>query len=165
MGCCGGRGTSRSRSRAPVPAAASAQTMTARTGFRLVEYIGGNTGSMTFMGPATEKRYRFGDNSRDRIGYVDAEDLEGLLAMRRGRKHLFRIYRTVTKKVAEPEPETILEGPQVSDNGAHEEIGATKSARKLAVELGIDLNDVEGTGRGGRILKGDVEEFAAEMVE
>jgi glycosyltransferase involved in cell wall biosynthesis len=190
VGCCGGRrvSKSRSRSRRSVPAAAAGQAMVARTGFRLIEYIGGNTGSMTFMGPVTERRYKFGDNARDRIGYVDAKDFDEMLAMRRGRKHLFRAYRVVPQKVAVPEPETLQDplGLEAADNGkgdydgdgdvdwkddihlaaavlTEKEINTTKSARKLALELGVDLRDITGSGKNGRILKKDVEEYTLEM--
>lgn len=36
------------------------------------------------------------------------------------------------------------------------ETKATDAARELAAEHGIDLDDVEGTGDDGRVLKGDV---------
>jgi len=38
----------------------------------------------------------------------------------------------------------------------YSEVKATPSVRKLAREKGIDLEEVEGTGRGGKILRGDV---------
>jgi len=44
------------------------------------------------------------------------------------------------------------------DNGR---IKASPVARRLAEELGIDLRQVVGTGPGGRIIKENVEEFAA----
>lgn len=43
------------------------------------------------------------------------------------------------------------------------EVDATEGAEDLAAELGIDLATVEGTGKDGRITKGDVE-AAAETV-
>ena len=36
------------------------------------------------------------------------------------------------------------------------EIKATDAARRVARELGVDLAQVEGTGRGGEITVGDV---------
>jgi pyruvate dehydrogenase E2 component (dihydrolipoamide acetyltransferase) len=47
------------------------------------------------------------------------------------------------------------------DNGR---IKASPVARRLAEELGIDLRQVVGTGPGGRIIKENVEEFAARRV-
>ena len=38
-----------------------------------------------------------------------------------------------------------------------EELDATDSAVALAAELGVDLADVEGSGKDGRITKADVE--------
>lgn len=40
---------------------------------------------------------------------------------------------------------------------------ASPLARRLAEELGVDLRQVRGTGPGGRIIKENVEEFAAQM--
>jgi len=38
-------------------------------------------------------------------------------------------------------------------------IDATPSARALATEYGIDLSTIPGTGKDGRITRGDVEPF------
>lgn len=38
----------------------------------------------------------------------------------------------------------------------------TDGARALASELNIDLDDVEGSGKDGRVTKDDVEKFAAD---
>lgn len=40
------------------------------------------------------------------------------------------------------------------------EVKVSPAAAKLAEELGVDLSDVEGTGSGGSITKGDVENAA-----
>lgn len=38
------------------------------------------------------------------------------------------------------------------------EVDATPAAEELAQEEDVDLSDVEGTGKGGRILKSDVQD-------
>jgi len=38
-----------------------------------------------------------------------------------------------------------------------DEVNASKAARELADEAGIDLSDVEGTGKDGTVTKGDVQ--------
>lgn len=43
---------------------------------------------------------------------------------------------------------------------ASPEVDATTGALEAAAELGVDLNEVEGTGAGGRITKADVEAAA-----
>lgn len=43
------------------------------------------------------------------------------------------------------------------DDEVEEEIHASPAAAKLAEEIGVDLADVTGTGKGGSITKGDVE--------
>ncbi len=47
---------------------------------------------------------------------------------------------------------------QSDDNGR---VIASPLARRIAEELGVDLRQVQGTGPGGRIIKENVEEFAA----
>jgi len=41
------------------------------------------------------------------------------------------------------------------------DVNATSGAADLASEEGVDLADVTGTGKDGRITKGDVEDFLA----
>ena len=48
--------------------------------------------------------------------------------------------------------------PQGDDNGR---VVASPVARRIAEELGVDLRKVQGTGPGGRIIKENVEEYAA----
>lgn len=49
----------------------------------------------------------------------------------------------------------IRERPDLSDP-ADADVDATTEAKLLAMREGIDLTDVEGTGKGGRVLVGDV---------
>jgi len=42
----------------------------------------------------------------------------------------------------------------------YEDVATTGAAAELADELGVDLSTVEGTGKGGRITKADVEAAA-----
>ncbi len=41
-----------------------------------------------------------------------------------------------------------------------EDVKATKAAEDKAAELGVDLSSVQGTGKGGKITVGDVEDAA-----
>ena len=98
----------------------------------------------------------FGNNDKDRVKYVATEDFDGMLAMRGGRKALFTVY-----SAPDPEPEIELtpeEKQQVKpDNGVEQkEIDATKAAIRLAEEHDIDLQQVKGSGKDGRIVKQDV---------
>jgi pyruvate/2-oxoglutarate dehydrogenase complex dihydrolipoamide acyltransferase (E2) component len=45
---------------------------------------------------------------------------------------------------------------------ANAEVDATDGAYELAMEEGVNLNDVEGTGEEGRVTKSDVENFLTE---
>jgi pyruvate dehydrogenase E2 component (dihydrolipoyllysine-residue acetyltransferase) len=51
--------------------------------------------------------------------------------------------------------------PRASDGSAPQRPNATPVARRSAVELGVSLHDVAGTGPGGRITREDVERAAA----
>lgn len=48
-------------------------------------------------------------------------------------------------------------------NGASQgaKVIATPVARKMAVEMGVDINKIQGTGPGGRVMKQDIEAAAA----
>ncbi len=63
----------------------------------------------------------------------------------------------VEADVAAPEEEAAEAEVAAPEAEAAPEINITDAARKLAEENGIDLAGLEGSGAGGRILKGDVE--------
>jgi pyruvate dehydrogenase E2 component (dihydrolipoyllysine-residue acetyltransferase) len=58
---------------------------------------------------------------------------------------------------AAPEPAESPEAPPAGDGAIY----ASPSVRRLARERGIDLHQVQGSGRKGRITRGDVESFAS----
>lgn len=60
--------------------------------------------------------------------------------------------------VSAPKPTT----PEPEPAHIQPEVNATDSAIDLMAENGIEAWQVEGSGRGGRITKGDVEKFLAE---
>ena len=61
------------------------------------------------------------------------------------------------------EPEALGEGSEDDgDSPAGDVMGASPAARKLADEEGIDIGQVQGTGRGGRITKDDVAHYLVE---
>ncbi|MEX2523451.1 MAG: dihydrolipoamide acetyltransferase family protein [Gammaproteobacteria bacterium] len=60
---------------------------------------------------------------------------------------------------AAPEPEAPAE-PAAGDGGKPR---VSPAAARLARELGVDVNRVKGTGRGGRISREDVEAFVADQ--
>jgi pyruvate/2-oxoglutarate dehydrogenase complex dihydrolipoamide acyltransferase (E2) component len=39
-------------------------------------------------------------------------------------------------------------------------VNATEAAERKAEELGVDISTVEGTGQGGRVVVGDVDDAA-----
>jgi pyruvate dehydrogenase E2 component (dihydrolipoamide acetyltransferase) len=66
-------------------------------------------------------------------------------------------------EIAEPEKVTETEQTQVSANTSGRII-ASPLAKKIASEKGINLNNVSGTGDGGRIVKSDVENYVPAAV-
>ncbi len=67
-------------------------------------------------------------------------------------------------KAAAPAPQTVKPAPKTSPTAKINETTfskayATPSVRKFARELGVDLGQVDGTGRKGRISKEDVQGF------
>jgi len=69
-------------------------------------------------------------------------------------------YKVPLSELHEPEPEIPDEAENVFDESEPvppSEVDATDSARALAEEQGVDLDTIQGTGSGGRIIKRDVE--------
>ncbi|MFQ5680163.1 MAG: E3 binding domain-containing protein, partial [Gemmatimonadota bacterium] len=52
---------------------------------------------------------------------------------------------------------TTEKAPEPPESGSAAPAEITEAARQLAEGHGIDLSTIEGSGKGGRILKGDVE--------
>lgn len=51
-----------------------------------------------------------------------------------------------------------LESGEYQAGQQSEPVDATPAAVKKAEELGVDLEDIEGSGKGGRVLASDVQE-------
>ena len=62
--------------------------------------------------------------------------------------------------IAAPKPAPVAQAPKVNSNTSGR-IVASPLAKKLAEEKGINLNNVAGSGEGGRIIKRDIENFNA----
>lgn len=59
-------------------------------------------------------------------------------------------------------PAAVDTAPRADASDDNGRVIASPVARRLAEELGVDLRRVQGTGPGGRIIKENVEEFAAQ---
>jgi large subunit ribosomal protein L20 len=64
----------------------------------------------------------------------------------------------VERAVASAQPATPAQETEAPDVQA--EVNATDAAERKAEELGVDISTVEGTGQGGRVTVGDVDEAA-----
>jgi pyruvate dehydrogenase E2 component (dihydrolipoamide acetyltransferase) len=71
----------------------------------------------------------------------------------------------IEKAVSQVTPAHLISPSFASGPGEKERILISPIARKLAVELGIDISQVRGTGPGGRIIKEDVLQFKASKTE
>jgi pyruvate dehydrogenase E2 component (dihydrolipoamide acetyltransferase) len=60
----------------------------------------------------------------------------------------------------EPEPDDADESAPTDEPAGNGRVKASPIARRMASDLGLDLDSVEGTGPGGRIVKSDVEAAA-----
>ncbi|MEE8447428.1 MAG: 50S ribosomal protein L21 [Gemmatimonadota bacterium] len=80
---------------------------------------------------------------------------------KQGHRQGFTDVRVVDIALASTEPAReaapVEETPATEAAEAAPAVNVTDVARKLAEEHGLDLGAIEGTGAGGRILKGDVE--------
>jgi pyruvate dehydrogenase E2 component (dihydrolipoamide acetyltransferase) len=65
------------------------------------------------------------------------------------------------RQAAEPQPLTAPPAPVRADGRA---APASPGVRRLAREIGVNINDVEGTGPGGRISQDDVKEHARRIL-
>lgn len=94
-----------------------------------------------------------------------------VIAVVEGEKTTFELespYDGVLVKIIRGEGETVKVGEVIAEVEAAPtaeekiEVKASPAARKLAKELGVKLEEVEGTGPGGRITREDVLRFARE---
>lgn len=53
-------------------------------------------------------------------------------------------------------------GPGTGEDETEDEVDATDGAEEFAAENDVDLADVEGTGKDGRVTKADVEKFVSD---
>jgi large subunit ribosomal protein L20 len=66
----------------------------------------------------------------------------------------------VERAVAATQPEAPADGAETSESEPEVEVNATEAAERKADELGVDITTVEGTGQGGRVIVGDVDNAA-----
>jgi large subunit ribosomal protein L20 len=66
----------------------------------------------------------------------------------------------VERAVAAAQPETPMDEAETAESEPEVEVNATDAAERKAEELGVDISTVEGTGQGGRVVVGDVDDAA-----
>jgi large subunit ribosomal protein L20 len=66
----------------------------------------------------------------------------------------------VERAVAATQPEATQPEAETSESEPEVEVNATEAAERKAEELGVDITTVEGTGQGGRVVVGDVDNAA-----
>ncbi|MFP4178031.1 MAG: dihydrolipoamide acetyltransferase family protein [Acholeplasmataceae bacterium] len=65
-------------------------------------------------------------------------------------------------EVSEDVMESSAEGSEEKTSEASKRVLATPVARKLAKDLGVDIQKVKGSGKNGRVMKEDIRAFAAQ---
>lgn len=65
------------------------------------------------------------------------------------------------KEEAKPVVNEVKNQENLVNNFKNEQVLATPLARKIASELKVDISAIQGTGPNGRVLKTDIEQFAA----
>lgn len=111
MACCGKAGKS-SGSRGGARAMAT-PIMPGGADMVLLEYKGKSIGSTSWGGPGSVpsgRYYRFGGNPRDRIKYIERQDLEWFQKLRENGLTLFSLYQPPTVQPAQ----TVTAQPEVS---------------------------------------------------
>ncbi len=94
MACGGcGQGGGGRYNAPPIQSQSSAarSVMTARQGYAIVTYVGGQTSTQAYKGPSNTQ-YRFGNNKGHIIKYVLLEDVEHLLSLRDGGRSKFIVH-------------------------------------------------------------------------
>lgn len=92
-------------------------------------------------------------------GEIKQEDLVALTASTEGDESQAQ---TENIRATIPEAEPVLETPppeQAKPKGKHASL-ATPAVRHMLKELDVNIEDIQGTGRDGRVLKEDVYQFA-----
>ena len=155
------------------------KALTGRDGFKVLEFVGPGSGSRSFWGRETGTRYIFGNNNKDKIKYVDIADADHFLDEFKNGKRLFSIYVAPKEEKVKVEPKEVARvkgdiesAGDYNGDGAidyHDNIhlaatvieanNATAAAWRVAQENGVDITQVTGTGKDGRITKRDVEDF------
>lgn len=162
--CCGKRGVKKVKKTVPI---IPKSLPGAKDGLVMLEYIGDNVGFETFRSTVTPgTRYEFGDLDGYRLGYVDPTDVKRLLALRnKAGRSLFKRY--IRKAVLPVPPKEVVHiaNPVETTRGrlAKPEIAleptATRPARVLAEQNGLDVSIISGSGKDGKVIKSDVEEY------
>ena len=88
------------------------------------------------------------------------EDISSLIDTSKSKVQPEPVKEPEPEPVKEPEPEPIKEPEQIIDlKPTGQKILISPLANKLAIEKGIDINQVKGTGDNGRIVKRDIENY------
>ena len=66
----------------------------------------------------------------------------------------------VERAVAATQPEAPADEAEAPESEPEVEVNATEAAERKAEELGVDITTVDGTGQGGRVTVGDVDNAA-----
>jgi len=125
-----------------------------------LRYVGGNVGKQTILVTHSRNQYRYAGREGKDVISVDGGDVKWLLET-----GVFEIVKSEVEPATEVEN---LKGTEevVGTKGAtvsHTEWKATRTALAELRKYGLTLDDVQGTGKDGRILKSDVIDYVVAM--
>lgn len=121
----------------------------------ILEYVEGNVGTQTFIGPVTETPYVFG--GKRPMGYVDARDVKEMVDMRNNRRPIFRRVGPRDAPVEKPPPAAVEHAnPPAFDGVPDPNDFSVKELSKLSFEpeVAAAMLEIEENGQG---RKGAVE--------
>ncbi len=93
------------------------------------------------------------------IGDKSKIDVEALVSSIKGSTVLAQATKTENAVVKESAPAPVITVTESNVENSNGRLKASPLAKKLASEKGIDLNTVQGSGDGGRIVKADIDTY------
>ncbi len=151
MDCCGGGRSVNISKRSNHPKARKQAQITGSSGMTILEYLGGNHGTVAFFGPFTGVPYKFNVKSNKRN--VDNRDLEtdagtGLLQLFENKRQVFQVAQLKPGKPSEDA--LVAHVTEHADEKATEDVATEVALMQIPLD---DLTVVKGIGKStARVL-------------
>lgn len=122
-----------------------------------MEVVGYEEGTLLYIGVEAGKAAKV----NDLIAIIGKKgtDVSAYVAADKQKTPVTTVAPTTTENEGKPEPVAENETVVIAASENNERIKASPLARKMAADKGIDLNNVSGSGDGGRITRRDIESY------